>query len=205
MITDELDKIKEENRVLNNNFERLEAMYPDTLGETNNVKSEYEAKLIASFNDYEKVQAENEILNEEVDVLFKLGRSYSNNATKQATEAGKIPKETPVTSKDEEIEIVEEITIDETENLDDLQAWSVHKMRGFKRVNRASIPSQNSPPRSAKFRGPITKQQKEIQQPSDKTTLGAGSRHSVYNRDRSSSSNAQSGGDSSSLVHKGKY
>ena len=191
--------------MIKNNFESQEAMYHDALSETNKVKSEYEAKLITSHDNFEIVQAENEILKEKVDVLFKLGRSYINNATKETAKEGKSPKKNPVAPQDKEPEIVEEITIDETEkepeNLDDLQAWSVHKMRGFKRVNPASNPSQNSPQRSAQARGSIINQQKETMQPSSHGTLGKGKQNPAY-RDRSSVSNVQAGGES---VYKGKY
>ena len=144
-----------------------------------------------------------------MDVLFKLGRSYINNATKEVAKGEKILKENTVEPIDKELEIVEEITIDETEketeNMEDLQAWSVHKMRGFKRVNPAANPTQNFPSRMTQSRGPNINQQKETQQTSNNRTLRAGSQLPVYNRDRSSVSNDQSGGDSSSSVYKGKY
>ena len=42
----EKTKMESELKQLKNNFERLEAMYNEALEEANNVKSEYEAKLI---------------------------------------------------------------------------------------------------------------------------------------------------------------
>ena len=41
-------KLEDENRILKNNFERLEAMYHDSLEEVNKTKSEYEARLIVA-------------------------------------------------------------------------------------------------------------------------------------------------------------
>ena len=76
-------KTNEEYRILKNNFERLEAMYQDSLEENNKVKSEYEARLIQANDNYDVVKSENEVLKEKVDVLFKLGRSYINNKSKQ--------------------------------------------------------------------------------------------------------------------------
>ena len=58
------------------NFERLEGMYHESLEEVNQVKSEYEAKLIRANDNQAVIMAENEALKEKVDILFKLGRSY---------------------------------------------------------------------------------------------------------------------------------
>ena len=55
-------------------------MYHESLDEMNKVKSEFEARIITANDNYEKIQSENEILKEKVDVLFKLGRSYINNS-----------------------------------------------------------------------------------------------------------------------------
>ena len=46
-------------RILKHNFERLETMYQDSLEEVNNVKSEYEARLIKANDNYVVVKAEN--------------------------------------------------------------------------------------------------------------------------------------------------
>ena len=67
-------KLEEENRILRNNFERLEAMYHDSLEEVNKPKSECEARLIVATDNYTVVQTENEVLKERVDILFKHGR-----------------------------------------------------------------------------------------------------------------------------------
>ena len=71
-------KLKEEIRLLTNNFQRLESMFQDSLEEVGQVRSEYEAKLIEANDRFRVVKAENEELKEKVDVLFKLGRSYIN-------------------------------------------------------------------------------------------------------------------------------
>ena len=75
-------KLEEENRIIKNNFERLEGMYHDSLEEVNRVKSDCEARVIAANDNYTVLKAENEVLKEKVDILFKLGRSYldRNNA-----------------------------------------------------------------------------------------------------------------------------
>ena len=51
-------------------------MFQDSLEEVNRVKSEYEAKLMEANEKVRQAVAENEVLKEKVDVLFKLGRSY---------------------------------------------------------------------------------------------------------------------------------
>ena len=65
------------------NFERLEGMYHDSLEEVNQVKSEYEAKLIRANDNQAVIMSENEALKEKVDILFKLGRSYIDSATRK--------------------------------------------------------------------------------------------------------------------------
>ena len=125
--------IKEELRQLKNNFERLESLFQDSLEEVNQVKSEYEAKLIEANDRFRTVKAENEELKEKVDVLFKLGRSYINR------------KENPPKTNNEnldEITIDESITIEDVTE-DDLQTWTKNKLRGFRRVS-PTIPAATS-------------------------------------------------------------
>ena len=131
-------KLEEQLRIMKNNFERLETMYHDSLEEVNQVKSEYEAKLIKANDNYVVVKSENEILKEKIDVLFKLGRSYLNNSTNPDNNK----KDTKETKKDEHkdednIEVIEE----EVEDIENLQEWTKKKMRGFRRVNPATEPS----------------------------------------------------------------
>ena len=61
-------------------------MYHDSLEEVNQVRSEYEAKLIIANDNYTIVKAEGR--KEKVDVLFKLGRSYINNAKNSQKKTG---------------------------------------------------------------------------------------------------------------------
>ena len=58
---DNSSQLVEEMRILKHNFERLETMYQDSLEEVNNVKSEYEARLIKANANYGVVKAENEV------------------------------------------------------------------------------------------------------------------------------------------------
>ena len=53
-------------------------MHHEALEEVNNVKSEYEAKLITINDNLDVAMTENEVFKEKVDILFKLGRSYLN-------------------------------------------------------------------------------------------------------------------------------
>ena len=129
------NKPNEEYRILKNNFDRLESMYKDNLEEFDKVKSEYEARLIKANDDYDVVKSENEVLKEKVDVLFKLGRSYINNSRK----VNKTEHINVQAAQEDEIEVLP--NEEDADNLEDLQAWSVNKMRGFKRVTPASNPT----------------------------------------------------------------
>ena len=54
--------MKEEIRVLRNNFERLESLFQESLEEVDKVKTEYEANLIEKNDKYTDAKAENEEL-----------------------------------------------------------------------------------------------------------------------------------------------
>ena len=114
---------------MKNNLGRLETLYHEALEETNNIKSEYEAKLITANDDLTTTKAENEALTEKVDILFKLGRSYLNqtNVTKKNDSMDK--------KNDDIIEIDDEQT---DVNLESLESWTTKKLRGFKRVSPAA-------------------------------------------------------------------
>ena len=135
---DETTKLKEELRSLKNNFERLESLFQDSLEEVNNVRSEYEAKLVEANDKFRTVKEENEALKEKVDVLFKLGRSYIDRNEKN--EARNDKKESPRSPAEEEIETV---SIDEVTE-EDLHTWTQNKLRGFKRAGPSSNAENNS-------------------------------------------------------------
>ena len=136
-------RMKEEHRILKNNFERLETMYQDSLEQVNSVKSEYEAKLIKANENYNIVKAENEVLKEKVDVLFKLGRSYIDNCVKKKNTD--LTEEERKTNDDEiqDVPIIEETR--HNDNIEDLEGWTASKMRGFKRTTPASDPAPKKP------------------------------------------------------------
>ena len=135
-----VSKLKEDLRILQNNFERLEMMYRDALEEVNTVKAEYESKLIKANDSFASAKAENETLKEKVDVLFKLGRTYLNS--QKAT--NNIEKQADKQDNTDIIEVEVHRSSAEDENLD-LEGWTKNKMRGFKRNNPATqaVPSMN--------------------------------------------------------------
>ena len=144
----ETENLKQELKLLKNNFKRLEGMFHDSLEEMNKVKSEYEGKLIEANDKYRAIKAENEELKEKVDILFKLGRSYINrNEDKQNKE-----KPSPLTENDdvETVDIEEENSNDEKDdgdNIDDLRTWTQSKLRGFKRVGPSEPATKNTTPK----------------------------------------------------------
>ena len=74
------NKPSEKETFLENNLGRLETMYHEALEENNNLKSEYEAKLMTANDNLTTATEENEALAEKVDILFKFGRSYLNQS-----------------------------------------------------------------------------------------------------------------------------
>ena len=81
-------------------------------------------------DNYRVVKTENEVLKEKVDVLFKLGRNYLNNAENKKKNEGQ--REVEETEKIERATVEDRI---ETEEVENLEEWSKNKFRGFKRVN----------------------------------------------------------------------
>ena len=137
---DDKQKLEAELRQLRNNFERLEGMYHESLEEVNQVKSEYEAKLIRANDNHARMMSENEVLKEKVDVLFKLGRSYLNRENKNMEKE----TETEVNAEaEDDVQVVEE---EREENVENLQTWTKNKLRGFKRTN----PATNAAPKATK-------------------------------------------------------
>ena len=122
-------------------------MYHEALDEINQVKSEYESKLVSANDNFCLVKAENETLKEKVDILFKLGRSYIDN-TKAEHNQKKDPHNNsskPAVNDPDSIEVLDSSDV----SLDDLQTWTKHKMRGFKRVDpTSSAASQNLAPKN---------------------------------------------------------
>ena len=130
---EEARRLKGELNALKKNFERLEALFQDSLEEVNQVRSEYEGKLIEANENYRAVKAENVELKERVDILFKLGRSYINRRENYEIQSTKNKENEVPASTEEDIETVdiEEITEE------DLNAWTQNKFRGFRRVGPA--------------------------------------------------------------------
>ena len=134
-------KLQDNFRILKNNFDRLEMMYQDALEEADTVKADFEARLLKATDMYAAAKAEKEVLEEKVDVLFKLGRGYINakkNLEKAAPDVDK--------NRDEVI-VIDEVHRSIENNDDheeDLVEWTKNKMRGFKRMNPASNPQSLS-------------------------------------------------------------
>ena len=142
--------IKEEYRKLKNNFERLNAMFQESLEEVDRVKSEYSAKLIEATEKYRVTLTENEELKEKVEILFKLGRGYIDKAEHRKDDKN------PVVSEENDSDTVEDSPDDDIECL---TAWATNKFRGFKRVSptTSSVRSKDppaSPPSSRTTSGP---------------------------------------------------
>ena len=136
-------KLKEELKLLKKSFQRLESMYQDAQEEANNVKSEYEAKIMEANDRVRTITAENEALKEKVDILFKLGRSYINqkeNTSSNDHKRVETDNKQALNTSEEEIETV---TIDDN-GVEDLQTWTQNKMRGFKRTGPSSDPVRNN-------------------------------------------------------------
>ena len=143
--SDEESNLKEELRMLRNNFQRLEVLFQDSLEEVSQVRSEYEGKLIEANDRFRVVKAENEELKEKVDILFKLGRSYINRKETPTNNE----KEKPKNTEDD----IETVTIEDVTEDEDLQTWTQSKMRGFRRVGPASSAAKNPHPKPSPSSG----------------------------------------------------
>ena len=118
---------------LKRNFERLEKLYKEALDEANAQKAEYEIKIANANEECTRALANNEILQEKVEVLFKLGKSYLDN-NKELKE--RIEKSSPSNMNviNQEVDNSNLTVIGDTINeIRSESGWTTSKMRGFKR------------------------------------------------------------------------
>ena len=152
-INDENKKLLLELKEIKSNYERLESLYHDSLDEVNQVRADYEAKIIHLNENNEVLKTENNVLKEKVDILFKLGRSYINNATRSANksvvEREESEKHSDAINDVDSIEVIEVIE-GNTTNTESLKEWTKMKMRGFKRLSPAAPPIPNPNPTSSR-------------------------------------------------------
>ena len=82
------------------------------------------------------------ILKEKIDILFKLGRTYVNK------KQGKIQPDN-IEEMRNNAEVVETVTIKE-DWVEDLQAWTQNKLRGFRRAGPTAQPTHRTHSQAAK-------------------------------------------------------
>ena len=140
---EELRKVKADLAALTRNFKRLEGMYHESLEEVNQVKSEYEAKLIAANDRFSQTKAQNETLREQVDILFKLGKSYLDQGKTEKNKSNKGNKNQTAENPDV-IKVLAEDEIDLT--MEDMITLSKNKISGYRKGN----PSTQAIPNSSK-------------------------------------------------------
>ena len=148
---EEVSKLNGELKLLKNNFKRLEGILKDTMDEAEKTKSQYEAQLMQADEVIRVTKAENEVLKERLDVVYKLGRSYLNRfegldkANKiSAKSSHDISRDTSESrsGNGNEIELlndVEEVT-DSSDTQQNVNPWAKSKLRGFVRNNRSESP-----------------------------------------------------------------
>ena len=128
---EDTEKLESELKTLKSNFERLENILKDTLDEAQETKNVYEQKLNEANDSVRDATAENVILKERVEILFKLSKSYLNRSS---------PKEVHVANPEQDDEDIsenethdKESEVLEVEN-ESLKAWTTNKLRGFKKT-----------------------------------------------------------------------
>ena len=163
----EEEDLKEEYRLLKNNFERLNTMFQDSLEEVDRVKSEYTAKLVDATEKYRVTLKENEELKEKVEIPFKLGRSYIDRAEPVTTNESGEQAQAKHTNASANIDPSEQPE-PEADGVEDLSAWTTNKFRGFRRVSPATSAQptkENSPPKRTHPAPQPTKTQQTRQSP----------------------------------------
>ena len=107
-------------------YERLEKLYHSVLENADKTKAEHELKILQMNDDHVRILKQNEVLQERIEIVYKLGKSYlerscnlSNN-TDRCREDGSNVNE--VHKEAEQIEV-------ETTN----EGWKSNTLRGFKR------------------------------------------------------------------------
>ena len=109
----------------------MESLYHEAVEESRKVKAEHEVQILKASEDYARVVAQNEILTERNEVLFKLGKRYIENKVQPSNSVVSI--DTNNTTDTDVIEVHKAAV--ETA---DTCAWTQNKLRGFKRQNISS-------------------------------------------------------------------
>ena len=163
--------LKEEHRLLKNNFERLNALFQETLEELDSVKADFKIKLDEVTEKYREAKIENEELKEKVDILFKLGRGYISKAESLDGKNGNQDSgEEAEGNKETVIDITEEQDkVDDSESFQSLSSWQANKYRGFRRVSPAA-PSRPQTP--ARWPSPPVPQTQPLTPTTDARTPG---------------------------------
>ena len=182
-------ELKEEVKLLKSNFDRLQLMYHQSLDEVNKVKSEYEAKLLIANDGYRVIKTENEVLKERVDVLFKLGRSYLNNSTKN--------EKKNETAEEIVVEDIETTRKEDADDVENLQEWTKNKFRGFRRVDPTKQPKQKSTDQSNR-----SQTKADVHPP---PTSNASSNASQNNARSSKTANVTDNIEPEENIYKGRY
>ena len=108
------------------NYERLEKLYHSVLENADKTKAEHELKILQMNDDHARILKQNEVLQERIEIVYKLGKSYLErscnlcNNTDRCREEGSNVNEAH--KKAEQIEV-------ETTN----KGWKSNTLRGFKR------------------------------------------------------------------------
>ena len=114
-------------RLLKNNFERLQTLYQESLEENDKIKSEHEVQTIKANEEYARIIAQNEALQEKNETLYKLVKCYleKNNDNRDDNEHRN--------QDSQEVQVVE--------NNSEAGSWSQNKLRGFK---KKTVPFKNT-------------------------------------------------------------
>ena len=123
-----IGSIDKEYKQLKYNYERLERLYKESLDAAD--KAEHSAHVIKANDEYARVVSQNEALNEKLEVLYKLGRSYldRNDQTVNNNESPFSPSIIGSTEK----------TIENRNEKAAGGTWTGEKLRGFKKSNTAN-------------------------------------------------------------------
>ena len=115
-------------KYLESNFKRLESLYHEALEAANREKAENDARMMKANDDYARVVAKNEALEERVDILYKLSKSYLENNREN------IARNNPSLAVSQPTANVVEFD-DNTSNTDREGTWTREKLRGFRKTN----------------------------------------------------------------------
>ena len=119
------------------NFQRLEGLYKEAFEEAEKTKADFESRLLVAGEEKARLVAKNEILEEKIEILYKLSKSYIDNKSNTTDSNTSLLNRDVDPGTIEVVEVVESDNRCQTQVSANANSWQTTNLRGFKRKNNS--------------------------------------------------------------------